>query len=65
MKTYKQKKAFFTSRSVKHGLKYEDVALAKYCESHNVTDSAVGLVVNPRIPFLGASPDRLVIVIMN
>jgi len=61
VKTFKQKKMYFTSRSVKHGIMYEDAALAKYCQSRNLVDSAVGLVVNPQIPFLGASPDRLVL----
>ncbi|XP_052235872.1 uncharacterized protein LOC127880788 [Dreissena polymorpha] len=60
-KTFDQKKVHFTSRSVKHGIMYENVAFAKYAQQTNVTDSAVGLVVNPNIPFLGASPDRIVL----
>lgn len=60
-KTFDQKKGYFTSRSVKHGVMYEDVGFAKYSERNRVVDSAVGIVVNPKLPYLGASPDRLVL----
>ena len=30
VKTFKNKKMFFTSKSVKHGIQYENAALAKY-----------------------------------
>ncbi len=40
---------------------YEDVGFAKYSERNSVVDSAVGVVVNPKLPYLGASPDRLVL----
>ena len=60
VKTFKNKKMFFTSKSVKHGIQYENTALAKYMENQSVEDCPVGFIVNPKIPFLGVSPDRLV-----
>lgn len=60
VKMFNQKRTYFTSRSVKHGLHYENQAFAKYSQVTSVVDSAVGLVVNPQVPYLGASPDRLV-----
>ena len=51
---------YITSKSVKHGIQYENTALAKYMENQSVEDCPVGFIVNPKIPFLGVSPDRLV-----
>lgn len=60
VKMFKQKKTSFTSRSVKHELQYENQAFPKYSQVTSVVDRAVGLVVNPHVPNLGVSPDRLV-----
>ena len=52
--------------AMKHGNDYEDVAAKKYEEhmsniGHPVQVLKSGLVVNPTLPFLGASPDRKVL----
>ncbi|KAK6181788.1 hypothetical protein SNE40_009573 [Patella caerulea] len=61
MKTFLQKKLYFTSPSVRHSLENESLAFAKYVEKVNdVTHCPVGLVIHPDLPFIGASPDRLV-----
>ena len=60
VKTFKNKKMFFTSKSVKHGIQYENTALAKYMENQSVEDYPVSFIVNPKIPFLVVSPDKLV-----
>ncbi|XP_033729808.1 uncharacterized protein LOC117319004 [Pecten maximus] len=60
VRTFKQKKKFFTTRSVRHGLNYEAMAFAKYVEKKPCQNCPVGLVVNPKLPFLAATPDRLV-----
>ncbi|KAG1674650.1 PiggyBac transposable element-derived protein 3 [Nymphon striatum] len=52
---------FFATRSVKHGIMYENSAFAKYSCQYKVIYSPVGLVVNPAISFLGASPDRSIL----
>ena len=61
MKTFEQKRSFFTSQSVRHGIQYEDVACALFLEINKCDESPVGLIVNYQIAFLGASPDRLII----
>ena len=61
VKTFEQKRSFFTSQSVRHGIQYEDVASALFLEINKCDESPVGLIVNYQIPFLGASPDRLII----
>ena len=60
VKTF-ERKSFFTSQSVRHGIQYEDVACALFLEINECDESPVGLIVNYQIPFLGASPDRLII----
>ena len=60
VKTFQNKQKFFTSKSVKYGIKYENTALAKYIENQSVEDCPVDFTGNPKIPFLGVSPDRLV-----
>ena len=60
VKTFKNKKMFFPPKIVKHGIQYENTALAKYMENQSVEDCPVGFIVNPKVPFLGVSPDRLV-----
>ncbi|KAK3605289.1 hypothetical protein CHS0354_001407 [Potamilus streckersoni] len=47
-------------QSVKHDIRYESVTLAKYCPQTSVIDSEVGLIINPKLQYLGISPDRLV-----
>ena len=61
LKTFEQKRSFFTSQSVRHGIQYEDVASALFLEINKCDECPVGLIVNYQIPFLGASPDRLII----
>ncbi|XP_033725418.1 uncharacterized protein LOC117345238 [Pecten maximus] len=58
--TFQQKKKFFTSKSVRHGINYEAQALALYQKEKPCASSPVGLVVNPKLPHLGVTPDRLV-----
>jgi len=43
-----------------HGLKWEGAARERFQEETNEKVETVGLVVNPNIPWLGASPDALV-----
>ena len=51
----------FTSKSTNHGLANEQNAKDKYIHTHPGTHMhAVGLVVNPAFPFLGATPDAKV-----
>ena len=45
---------------MKHGIQYENRALAKYMENQSVEDYPVGFIVSRKIAFLGVSPDRLV-----
>ena len=63
VKTFEQKRSFFTSQSVRHGKQYEDVASALFLEINKCDESPVGLIVNYQIlhVFLGASPDSLII----
>ena len=61
MKTFEQKRSFFTSQSVRHGIQFEDVASALFLEINKCDESPVGLIVNYQILFLGASPDSLII----
>ena len=61
VKTFEQKRSFFTSQSVRHGIQYEDVASALFLEINKCDESPVGLIVNYQILFLGASPDSLII----
>ena len=63
VKTFEQKRSFFTSQSVRHRKQYEDVASALFLEINKCDESPVGLIVNYQIlhVFLGASPDSLII----
>ncbi|XP_029836300.3 uncharacterized protein LOC115320338 isoform X1 [Ixodes scapularis] len=52
-------------RAVKHGITHEPQAVAEYEKvlrhrGHNIQTSCCGLVVDPRSPWLGASPDRMI-----
>jgi hypothetical protein len=60
VKTFMQKRKYFTTKSVRHGLNYESQAFAKYCEQMKCDSSSVGLIINPDIPYLAVSPDGLV-----
>jgi len=50
----------FTSTSVRHGTKYEPVAVNKYELISGKKTTACGLFVCEQLPFLGSSPDRVV-----
>ncbi|KAK3108400.1 hypothetical protein FSP39_007216 [Pinctada imbricata] len=60
VKTFHQKKKFFTTKSVRHGINYEAEAFAKYQNLRQCTSCPVGLVVNPSVPHIAVTPDRLV-----
>ncbi|XP_040360900.1 uncharacterized protein LOC121048523 [Ixodes scapularis] len=52
-------------RAVRHGIKYEPVAIQRYESSlralgHDIQTFPCGILVRPDCPWLGASPDRLV-----
>ncbi|KAF4514112.1 UNVERIFIED_CONTAM: hypothetical protein B566_EDAN019091 [Ephemera danica] len=58
---FSQKRKFFTSRATTHGIKNECNAFALFVNKiEHEAHCSVGLVINPKIPFLGASPDRLI-----
>ena len=46
VKTFEQKRSFFTSQSVRHGIQYEDEASALFLEINKCDESPVGLIVN-------------------
>ena len=50
----------FTSRFTSYGISSECLALEEYCKATGNHVHPCGLVVNPAMPFLGASPDGLV-----
>ncbi|KAG0442912.1 hypothetical protein HPB47_015493 [Ixodes persulcatus] len=52
-------------RAVRHGIKYEPVAVQRYesclrALGHDVQTFPCGILVHPECPWLGASPDRVV-----
>jgi hypothetical protein len=68
LKRFMDGKRFFSSKSVDHGIKFEDEAFRKFLEKFSELlpgyslqgHTIVGFLVNPSFPFCGASPDRLV-----
>lgn len=46
--------------AVKHGKKYETVALEQFERENGQKTLKCGLFVNPKIPYLGASPDGII-----
>ncbi|XP_064604322.1 uncharacterized protein LOC135469697 [Liolophura sinensis] len=59
--TFNRKQKFFTCRSVRHGVDYESAAFAKYSEVQPCESCSAGLIINPKIPYLGVSPDKIVL----
>ncbi|CAN8002839.1 unnamed protein product, partial [Ixodes pacificus] len=52
-------------RAVKHGVTHEPHAVRNYeralrCRGHSIQTTCCGIMVDPSLPWLGASPDRLV-----
>jgi hypothetical protein len=46
--------------AIKHGKRYEQVALEKYGELYTKKYIKSGLVIHPQLPFLAASPDAII-----
>lgn len=52
-------KPFTGNKATFHGQKYEDEAIAKYCELYNKKVLSFGLLPHPTVPWLGGSPDDI------
>lgn len=52
-------KPFTGNVATRYGQKYEDEAIAKYCELHNKKTHSFGLLPHPTISWLGGSPDDI------
>ena len=52
-------KEFQSSEATLHGQKYEEVALEKFVERTGKTVFETGLLLHPKYPFIGGSPDGL------
>ena len=50
---------FVGNSAIKHGVKYEDVAIKIYEQRNNVSVSEYGCISHPTVPFIGASPDGI------
>jgi len=50
---------FTGNEATRHGQKYEDEAIAKYCAMHNKKTFSFGLIPHPTIEFLAGSPDDI------
>tara|TARA_Y100000590_G_scaffold431058_1_gene545399 strand:- start:5858 stop:7117 length:1260 start_codon:yes stop_codon:yes gene_type:complete len=50
---------FIAGPAIKHGVKYEDVAIKIYENRNNVLVSEYGCISHPTVPFIGASPDGI------
>ena len=50
---------FFSSPAIKHGIKFEDVAIHIYEKRNNVSVHEYGCIPHPKIPHFGASPDGI------
>ena len=53
------KRPFLSNDATRHGQKYEDEAIAHYCERYNKKNISFGLLPHPTIPFLAGSPDDI------
>jgi len=50
---------FVAGPAIKHGVKYEDVAIKIYENRNDVIISEYGCISHPVVPFIGASPDGI------
>jgi putative phage-type endonuclease len=50
---------FVTGEAIRHGVKYEDVAIDIYARRNNVVVHEYGCIPHPTLPYFGASPDGI------